>query len=237
MLPFVSFVTATYARPPLRLRLLDELVYWFTRQDYPADRRELLILNDAPGQELTCPVPGVRVVNAPARYPTLGDKLNALSDLAAGEVILPQDDDDVPLPHRARQAVERLGGADYWNPQASWYEDAAGLHADHAHGVCHNAGAFRAGKLRYPPVSGSQDAAADAWAKAHLRVSPAVLSAPAEWSYVYRWGVSDVHLSGFRDPEAAYSSVPAPVPGRYRITPRMGRDYVLLTRATDKTPT
>src|SRR4051812_19569935 len=70
-LPFVSCLLPTFGRAPQQLHLLNESVFWFTQQDYPADRRELIILNDAPGQILTCNVPGVRVVKLSERVPTL----------------------------------------------------------------------------------------------------------------------------------------------------------------------
>lgn len=227
--PFVTCVCPTYGRPPLHLHLLEEAVYWFLRQEYPADRRELLVLNDCPGQVLVCAAPGVRVVNRPDRLPSLGEKYDEMVRLAAGDVILPWEDDDVSLPHRIAQAVGRLAGHDYWNPRQSWYEEGGRLRLDHAHGVCHNASAFTrrawAAVGGYPAASGPQDAGMDARLTAAVGVNPAALSTPAEWSYVYRWSVSPYHLSGFSDTEAAYRRVPRAVPGRYTIAPRMGRDY------------
>jgi glycosyltransferase involved in cell wall biosynthesis len=51
-LPFVSCICLTYNRAPNHLHLIGEAVESYLRQTYPADRRQLLILNDTPGQEL-----------------------------------------------------------------------------------------------------------------------------------------------------------------------------------------
>ncbi|OWK38124.1 hypothetical protein FRUB_07244 [Fimbriiglobus ruber] len=214
----------TYNRAPYHLHLLNESVYWFLRQDYPGPR-ELVILNDCVDQTLACDAPDVRVVNWHERIPTLGEKRNRLAELSEGDVLLPWDDDDVSLPHRVRQAVDRLGEYEYWNPRQTWYEERGRLIRDHHHQVCHNASAYRRGALRYEAVSGPEDALADAWAASHLRVSPHGLAAPREWSYVYRWGVSDCHISGTSDMQASYDRPRKIVSGTYTIRPTMYRDY------------
>ena len=84
----------TYGRASRQPHLIAEAIYWFTRSDYPADRRELVILNDLPGQTLACSVPGVRVVNLARRLPSLGAKCNALLALAHGEIGMMSEDDD-----------------------------------------------------------------------------------------------------------------------------------------------
>jgi hypothetical protein len=228
-LPLVSCVCPTYGRAPAHLHLLAEAVESFLRQDYAA--KELLVLNDCPGQVLVCDAPGVRVVNLPHRCTSLGAKYNLAVGLVAGELVAPWEDDDISLPHRLHQAVERIGGAHYWNPQRTWYLVSGELRRDHSHGVCHNASIYRKSAWlaagMYPPLSGAQDAHMDGRLKA-LGPCPAPLGDdPAEWQYVYRWGVSPSHLSGASDPEAfyrAHAAAPA-APGRYVIEPAWREDY------------
>ena len=48
--PLVSCICPTYNRPPRHQHLLEEAIASFLRQDYP--NKELIVLNDCPGQEL-----------------------------------------------------------------------------------------------------------------------------------------------------------------------------------------
>lgn len=231
-LPFVSCLCPTYARLPAYGHLLGEAVESWRRQDYPLDRRELLILNDCAAQVLVCEAPGVRVVNLSDRLPTLGEKYNRMVELSLGEVLLPWEDDDLSLPGRITQAVAALaGGYGYFNPQRSWFWNGGRLHSDHSHGVCHNASAFtreswaRAGG--YPALSGAQDAWMDGALKRAVRVAPPLAGEPAAWQYVYRWGCSPCHLSGFSDHEAAYRAGghQLVVPGEFVVVPGYLNDY------------
>ena len=235
--PLVSCVCATYNRPPSHQHLLEEAIESFLRQDYP--NKELIILNDCPGQELVCDAPGVRVLNVPERFPSLGDKWNALVRLARGELIAPWDDDDISLPWRLSLSVERLGDADYFNPRSYWYLDNQGLHFDHAVGYAHNASIFTRVALEtvggYPSISLGYDAAIDGAFSRSVRVLDPLKGDRAltrsEWFYVYRWGVSPVHVSARTD-EGYYREVgmlPV-VEGRYRLSPHWQRYYVAETR-------
>jgi glycosyltransferase involved in cell wall biosynthesis len=69
--PLVSCICPTYNRPPHHQHLLEEAIESFLRQDYA--NKELIVLNDCPGQELLCDAPGVRVVNAAERFPSISD--------------------------------------------------------------------------------------------------------------------------------------------------------------------
>ncbi|MCS2150707.1 bifunctional glycosyltransferase family 2 protein/CDP-glycerol:glycerophosphate glycerophosphotransferase [Scandinavium manionii] len=97
-LPFVSVVTPTWNRAAF----LPYLLYMFRYQDYPADRRELVILDDSPQSNekiihaLTQGKPeafNIRYVHSPERL-DLGRKRNMLNELAQGEYIVCMDDDD-----------------------------------------------------------------------------------------------------------------------------------------------
>ena len=96
--PFVSVVTPTWQRAAF----LPYLLYMFRYQDYPADRRELIVLDDSPTSSqaliyaLTDNQPdrhNIRYIHHPERL-TLGKKRNMLNALAKGEYIVCMDDDD-----------------------------------------------------------------------------------------------------------------------------------------------
>jgi glycosyltransferase involved in cell wall biosynthesis len=170
-LPFVSCICLTYNRAPNHLHLVGEAVESYLRQTYPADRRQLLILNDTPGQELKVEgygpyyplssggasgaersdpypgdqTPGIHVLNLPWRFRTLGEKYLAAMGLAQGDILMWWDDDDISLPWRIERSVARLSTptkSDYYNPGGYWYLDASGLHHDHFMGPGFNCSAF-----------------------------------------------------------------------------------------------
>jgi glycosyl transferase family 2 len=237
--PLVRCICMTYNRPPDKQDLVEEAIESFLRQTYP--NKELIVLNDCPGQELICDAPGVRVINLPERFPTLGDKQNAAVRLSQGELIAFWDD-DVNLPWRLAFSVDRLGAADYFNPRAYWFLEPAGLHADHAMGYAHNASLFTRAAFEsvggYPAISVGYDATMDGLlgtGTAHV-VDPlrgAAKLTTGEWFYIYRWGVSPVHISGRGEGETFYQEIGArPVqPGTFRLHPDWRRDYVADTRA------
>lgn len=217
MRPKFSFLCPTFDR----VDLLAECVYWFTQQT-ECSRSELLILSDGP-QRLVCKVPGVTILWYPNRIRTLGLKRNLLIDAARGEILLPQDDDDISLPHRAKQAEEKLENAEFFDPQARWYEENGRLFHDHAQNCTLHAAAWRRGTLRYRDelTVGEDQAATQDARKLGLRHASG-LTRPADWSYVYRWGVSRRHLSaspgGVIDPTQ-------PSPDIFEIIPTLRKPY------------
>ena len=118
-LPLISCVMPTYGRPDF----VPEAVGMFLAQDYP--RKELVILNDCPGQILTNTLPthaGVRVFNVRDRYSTLGQKRNAAIGLARGDWIAVWDDDDVYLPWHLSQAMAQIEehATPFYRPESFW---------------------------------------------------------------------------------------------------------------------
>ncbi len=237
MTPAISFVCVTYNRPPTHLHLLEEAVESFCRNRAAyAGECEMILLNDAPAQELVADVPGLRIINAPTRYTSLGAKMNDAIEAASGEVILPQDDDDISLAHRASLSVEMLGDADYFNPKAHWYMPAGQLIHEQMKAVAHNCSAFRKSAWRkvggYPHLSGAQDQHLDGALRRFCRVVDGPLSAQQSF-FIYRWGVSPCHLSGTAPHDDFYRAVGTwPVqPGRFEIKPAWRQDYAALCQA------
>lgn len=104
MIPLVSCIMPTGDRPAL----MGEACSLFLDQDYP--RKELLILDD--GKR---PYAGAVPRRANIYYEhraggrrSIGAKLNELVDLAAGEIIIRWDDDDLSHPQRITRQVEQL---------------------------------------------------------------------------------------------------------------------------------
>ena len=90
-LPFISCKCITYGR----VDTLEESLNAFLKQDYPADKCELIIVNDYPMQTLVYNHPQVKVFNVSHTFSTIGDKENFATKLCDGDIICQWDDDDV----------------------------------------------------------------------------------------------------------------------------------------------
>lgn len=116
--PLVACLMMTYNRLPLGSRLLNEAIYSFHQQTYK--KKELIIINDCPGQIINYDHPDVVVVNISRRFGSLGEKFNLAASLTKADLLCIWDDDDVYLPWRLTMAVERLGTTRFWQPDAHW---------------------------------------------------------------------------------------------------------------------
>jgi len=92
---FLSCKMLTYGR----VSMLEEQIQSFLQQDYPADKCELVIINDYPLQILEFDHPQVRIFNLHQTFLTIGEKENFATEQCKGEVILQFDDDDIALPN------------------------------------------------------------------------------------------------------------------------------------------
>jgi glycosyltransferase involved in cell wall biosynthesis len=232
--PLVSCLCATYAKYPNYGKTVGEAVESFLRQDY--ESKELIILNDCPQQELYTSAP-VRLINLPERCPSMGDKFNLMAEIADGELLMSWDDDDLALPHRISQGVERIGDSHYWNPQRSWYRDANGLYYNHYHGYCHNAGIFRKDALKqaggYESRTECYDGVMDGRLKKLGPLPPSLTDDPSDWSYIYQWcGQSNFHVSAYPDMDKAYQDygTKSHVEGRFEVISAWQHDYVEMCR-------
>lgn len=235
-----SCLCPTYNRAPAKQWLLEEAIESFLRQDYRD--KELIILNDCPGQTLVCNVPDVRVLNLPERMSSLGEKRNLLVSVATGGVFFPWDDDDISLPTRISKSIESLGAEfEYYNPTWHWQMDDTGLRLDHPMGVGHNCSAYTRevfNRVRgYAHVSSGEDEDIDRRLREAGRIVPLGKSLkPADWFYIYRWGVSDTHISGIAQvlpKEGGYDYIGGlPVAeGTFELKPHWRLPYDELARA------
>jgi glycosyltransferase involved in cell wall biosynthesis len=105
---FVSVLTVTYNRS----RFFPGLIQRYLAQDYPLSDMEWLILDDGCDEEQVATkqllesagIPNLRYIRAAARAP-MGQKLNQLTALCKGDVIVIMDDDDIYPPTRVSSAV------------------------------------------------------------------------------------------------------------------------------------
>jgi glycosyltransferase involved in cell wall biosynthesis len=110
-LPFVSCVTPTYERRKFLPTLLDI----FQRQTYPADKRELVILDDSKetNQDIIdqfkkdFPEVNINYKHCSERI-ALGMKRNMLNQMAKGEYIMFMDDDDYYCSDKIRYTITRM---------------------------------------------------------------------------------------------------------------------------------
>ena len=107
----------TYGRPDF----VEESIAFFLAQDYP--RKELIIINDCPGQTFTGHFPDVVIINLPDRCPSLGEKRNLGIEMARGDLIAVWDDDDIYLPWRLSFSVRRIRELNsiLYCPSEYWY--------------------------------------------------------------------------------------------------------------------
>lgn len=113
--PFISCKCITYGR----VETLEESVESFLKQDYPADKCELIIVNDYPYQKLIFDHPQVKIVNLPQTYTIIGDKENYATELCQGDIVCQWDDDDLAMPWHLKNVAKYMTediNILHWNP-------------------------------------------------------------------------------------------------------------------------
>jgi len=101
-LPFISCKCITYGR----VALLEEAIESFIKQDYPADKCELIIVNDYPLQELFYEHPQVKIYNLNITFGIIGNKENYAVERCQGELIAVWDDDDIAMPNHLQNIAK-----------------------------------------------------------------------------------------------------------------------------------
>jgi hypothetical protein len=90
-----------------------EALYSFLIQDYPADKCELIIVNDYPQQKLVFDHPQVTIHNLDETFTTIGEKENYAIERCSGDLIAVWDDDDVALSNHLSNVAK------FWKPDAN----------------------------------------------------------------------------------------------------------------------
>lgn len=214
MSELITCLMATYNRYPKDGWLLEEAVQCFRDQDYP--NKELLILNDTPGQELVLdkPDPQVHIINFPQRFQCLGYKFQYGIAAAKGSLFCMWDDDDLNLPHRLTWSMRILGDSLAWFPTNALYRDGCypaqeviGPGNTQAMGIWRREAIEKIGGFPiFPKVSWDQDILA---AMRHKDICKESKLDRSEHYYVYRWGTNSWHLSGVRDVNQSYKEIAA----------------------------
>lgn len=99
--PLISAKCITYGR----VDTLEESLYSFINQDYPG-KKELIIVNDYPLQELVFDHPDVKIYNLKETFSTIGEKENFAISKCSGEIIAVWDDDDIALPNHLKNIAK-----------------------------------------------------------------------------------------------------------------------------------
>jgi glycosyltransferase involved in cell wall biosynthesis len=90
-----------------RSELLGESIESFLRQDFQG-KKELIILNDEPEQEIVFNHPDVLIVNLKERLSTVGEKRDFAIKISNNDYIFPWDDDDIMLPNRISHSMRNV---------------------------------------------------------------------------------------------------------------------------------
>lgn len=242
-LPKIACICCTFLRP----QLLAEAVDGYLRQDYPVDRRELIIVDDAGQYEATAADAlaehNVRLVSFPHRIRTLGEKRNLTAALASPDVdaYAVWDDDDVYLPwHLSQLAAALLAGAQWVRPARVWLDKRQRLELKAAGGLFHGAWAFTreafAAVGGYPFMQSGQDQALarrfdQRRLVSHCQLAAAEAAGLTAWpGYVYRWFTTPAawHLSAGISYEQLGVKAAAELAGQprvARIEPARSRDW------------
>ncbi len=194
----IAAVCCTFLRP----RQLGYLIRCFERQDYPAELRELVVLDDT-GQYDDRQGDRWRLVSTARRFPTLGEKRNAAAAMIAGdtEAIAVWDDDDLYLPWALRASAEALKSAPWSRPSLVLHPQKDGTLAQHeTGGLFHGGWAYRRDVFNrvggYPAENNGEDLAlAGRFLQAGVRDADPCKSGFRPF-YIYSWGGPGWHISG-----------------------------------------
>ena len=193
----LAAICCTYKRP----NELATAIECFLRQDYPAELRELIVLDDA-GQYDNQEGDGWRIVSLPFRFRTLGEKRNASAGLVSPDVdaYCVWDDDDVYLPWHMSASAAALTEADYTIPTVIYNDKRNRVQRKANQYLFHGAWAFRRTAFErvdgYPFIQSGQDQGLlRRFKAAKLRRADPMQHDPRP-SYVYRWFTShSTHIS------------------------------------------
>lgn len=195
----IAAVCCTYLRP----KQLGHLIRCFELQDYPAAKRELVILDDA-GQYHNQQGHRWRLISTDRRLPTLGEKRNAATALVSDDVeaVAVWDDDDLYLPWALRASVAALKLAPWSRPSLVLHPQQDGSLGQHQTGGLFHGGWAYARKVfqqvgGYPPINNGEDQGfARRMNLARIKETDPIQLGLKPF-YVYRWGTGGGwHLSG-----------------------------------------
>lgn len=222
----LAALCCTFRRP----HTLGQLIESFLRQDYPAELRELVILDDA-GQYENQSGEGWRLVSIPTRFRTLGEKRNACAALASPDVegFLVADDDDIYLAHWFSAQAEALKQAEWSRPGLVLLEDGDGLREVESEGLYHGGWAFRKEAFYQVRGYGPHNNGEDQELARRLHEAGVTIDDPCEHDqpfYIYRYDNNSYHLSYMGD--SGYRELGGGEVTKTQVQPGWFREYASL---------
>lgn len=197
--PRVTWITPTYCRP----QTLPNLIACFLSQTYPADRLQLLILDDAGQYGPQCRGDRWQVISMNRRFNSLPAKFNALVALTETEsdddIIIVAEDDDSFLPQHTSAHVQALFDGDFSKPSRvlSDYKCTPGQYVtEAADGRFHGSIAFRRthwaerGGWPLTDAANFDQQMLSHFAASGRTVDPCRYATP---QYVFRWHTNQYH--------------------------------------------
>jgi hypothetical protein len=232
----IAALMPTYGRP----RLVANALACFLAQDYPAENRRPLILDDAgqiapqSGADWEVWSTGKKFPSLPAKYKFLVDRANEWS----ADAYSVWDDDDIYLPWHLPSHAQALANAGWSHPSKAWSLYTGSLALESATGRFHGALAVRrdfAERVGYWDNSTRCDYDQQIMGRLFLLSPPGRPDLDNPPSYVYRWGSTHAdHCSGrCRGPDDAtwYTQTPITEAGQVgHLTPRMDAETKAIYR-------
>lgn len=235
----ISCLMPIYNRFPRDYFLVEEALQSFLQQDYA--EKELILCNDTPGQEVHFNHPQVRVLNTGNRFPSLNAKLRYMIDHAQGEALCRWDDDDISLPWRLTLSQRKLGEQEEWRSENHFYDEYWKIvkiteHPGntHVHSIFTRRCLERlGGYCNWHDTFGTEDQDFTAALRRAGYPHQGELLPPEEVYYLYRWGVSHVHLSGVGcNPQGWERIGSLPIShGDIQIKPKWYADHIARVKA------
>jgi glycosyltransferase involved in cell wall biosynthesis len=193
--PFISCKCITYGR----VEFLEESLHSFLLQDYPG-KKEMVIVNDYPLQQLEFDHPDVRIINLDKTFDTIGEKENFAVKECKADIIAVWDDDDLALPNHLRNIAKYfVPGSDLLHWHRGMFINMPHISAITGLG---NSGIVYSRKI-WEKIGGHplENAGYDATFVHNIRLQPGaniVLAEPSyeEVSWGYVWGGRGYHMSG-----------------------------------------
>ena len=193
--PFISCKCITYGR----VNTLEESIYSFINQDYPG-KKELIIVNDYPLQQLEFDHPEVKIFNLDYTFPTIGDKENFAASQCQSDIIATWDDDDIALPNHLTNIAKYFKKDTVllqWNRGVLFnYPDVAAITGLGNSGFIYSKKAWE--ELGgHPLENAGYDMTFVITLKNKFPNQIAIASPPDdEVSWIYYWGGRSYHMSG-----------------------------------------
>jgi hypothetical protein len=238
----IAALTPTYGRP----RLVANALACFLAQDYPVEKRQLLILDDA-GQ--IAPQSGAdwqvwstaeKFHSLPAKYKFLVDRANEWG----AEAYCVWDDDDIYLPWHLSAHTRALTSTGWSHPSQVWSLYTGSLALESAAGRFHGALAVRrdfgervgywgnSTRCDYDQQIMGRLARLSAPGRSDMEVLP---------SYVYRWGSTHADHCSARcrraDDATWYTKTPITEPGRIEgLVAQMDSETAIIYQQIARSP-